>query len=562
MQKQDPTISYILQENILDEETLQKVLEQQRQSGQSIISILKESNLVDEDRLARIIAAGNKIEFINLSPDMVEPVAAHMVTYEMVNKYNMIPVRKEGNKLLVAMSAPLDLAARDQIEIRTGCKVVPLAATPNAIAQAIRYHFNVQNITRQTIASMRLKQDVGKPELGAKLPVVADDPITRLVSSIIIGAIDAMASDIHIEPQKPDMKVRYRIDGLLRDAIDMPSSAQREVVSHIKILADMDISERRLPQDGHIALKHDDKDYDLRVSSLPAIGGEKIVIRVLDKSTNRWALDEIAASPDDNQRFRALVKNPYGMLLLTGPTGCGKTTTLYSILRLLNTPEKNIVTVEDPVEYSLDGITQVQVKPAAGMIFASALRSILRQDPDIILVGEIRDLETAEIAVSAALTGHLVLSTLHTKDAAGAISRLINLGMPPFLVASALLGTAAQRLIRTTCLKCKQPYTPPAEELKRLFTSSDSGGNVQLYRGRGCNDCDHTGYHGRKAIYEILCVSQQIRKMIIDASSDDAIKQQAIKEGMRTLHKSAVDEVINGVTTPDELMRVVDVRVK
>jgi len=420
----------------------------------------------------------------------------------------------------------------------------------------------VQSVTRQTIASMRLKQDVGKLKLGTELPVVADDPTTKLVSSIITGAINAMASDIHIEPQKPDMRVRYRVDGLLRDVIDVPSSALREVVSHIKILADMDISERRVPQDGHIALKHDDKDYDLRVSSLPAIGGEKIVIRVLDKSINRWALDEIATSPDDNRKFRSLVKNPYGMLLLTGPTGCGKTTTLYSILRLLNTPEKNIVTVEDPVEYSLDGITQVQVKPVAGMIFASALRSILRQDPDIILVGEIRDLETAEMAVSAALTGHLVLSTLHTKDAAGAISRLINLGIPPFLVASALLGTAAQRLIRTTCPKCKQPYTPTPEELELLLPSSDRGRDVRLYRGAGCNDCDHTGYRGRKAIYEILCVSQQIRKMIVGANSDDVIKQQAIKEGMRTVRKSAVDEVLAGVTTPDELMRVVDVGVE
>lgn len=562
MQKQDPTISYVLQENILDEETLQKVLEQQEETGQSIITILKKNNLVDEDQLTRIIAASNKIEFINLSPDMVDPMATHMVTYEMVSRHNMIPVKKEDDKLLVAMSAPLDLAVRDQIEIRTGCKVVPLAATPNAIAQAIRYHFNVQSVTRQTIASMRLKQDVGKTELGTELPAVADDPTTKLVSSIITGAINAMASDIHIEPQKPDMRVRYRVDGLLRDVIDVPSSALREVVSHIKILADMDISERRVPQDGHIALKHDDKDYDLRVSSLPAIGGEKIVIRVLDKNINRWVLDEIATSPDDNRKFRSLVKNPYGMLLLTGPTGCGKTTTLYSILRLLNTPEKNIVTVEDPVEYSLDGITQVQVKPAAGMIFASALRSILRQDPDIILVGEIRDLETAEMAVSAALTGHLVLSTLHTKDAAGAISRLINLGIPPFLVASALLGTAAQRLIRTTCLKCKQPYTPSPEELELLLPSSDMGRDVRLYRGPGCNDCDHTGYHGRKAIYEILCVSQQIRKMIAGANSDDVIKQQAIKEGMRTVHKSAVDEVLAGVTTPDELMRVVDVGVE
>jgi type IV pilus assembly protein PilB len=567
MQTQDYTISYIRQENILDEETLQKVLEQQKQSGQSLTSILRKSNLVDEDQLTRIIAATNKIEFINLSPDMVDPMAAHMVTYEMANQHNMIPVKKEENNLLVAMSAPLNLAVRDQIEMRTGCKVVPLAAVPNAIRQAIRCHFNVRNVTRQSIASMRLKADADKDkqlrvEPEKKSPQVADDPVPKLVSSLITGAIDARASDIHIEPQQPDMRVRYRIDGLLRDAVDVPSSVQQEVVSHIKILAEMDISERRLSQDGHIALDHDGRGYDLRVSSLPAVGGEKIVIRILDKSASRWSLDEIVTSPDDNQKFRSLLENPYGMLLLTGPTGCGKTTTLYSILQLLNVPEKNIVTVEDPVEYRLDGITQVQVRRVVGVTFASSLRNILRQDPDIILVGEIRDLETAEIAISAALTGHLVLSTLHTNDAAGAISRLINLGIQPFLVASALLGTAAQRLIRAICPKCKQPYTSSSEELKQLFGSSGRNKAVQLYRAAGCNDCDKTGYRGRKAVYEVLCVSHEIRKMIVETSSDDAIKQQAISEGMKTLRKSGIEEALNGATTLEELLRLVDMRVE
>lgn len=567
MQKQDHTISYILKENILDEETLQKVLEEQEASGQSLISILKKNNLVDEEQFTKIIAASNKIEFINLSPDMVDSMAAHMVTYEMANQHNMIPVKKEDNRLLVAMSAPLNLAVRDQIEIRTACKVVPLAATPDAITQAIRYHFNVQNVTRQSVASMRLKEDRYKDELDNaeledKSPRVTDSLITKLVSSIITAAIDARASDIHIEPQEPDMRVRYRIDGILRDEINVPSSAQQEMVSHIKILAEMDISERRLPQDGHIALEHNGHDYDLRVSSLPAVGGEKIVIRILDKSINRWLLDDIVTSPDDNRKFRELVKNPYGMLLLTGPTGCGKTTTLYSVLQLLNTPERNIVTVEDPVEYCLDNITQVGVKPVTGVTFASTLRSVLRQDPDIILVGEIRDLETAEIAISAALTGHLVLSTLHTNDAAGAISRLINLGIQPFLVASVLLGTVAQRLIRTICPKCKQPYTPSSEDLEQLFASCDRGKSVQLYRGQGCDSCYHTGYCGRKAIYEILCVSHETHKMIVDVSSDDAIKRQTIAEGMKSLRKSGVEEVLNGVTTLEELMRVVDMRLE
>lgn len=562
--KQDHTISYILEENILDEKTLQKVLEQQEASGQSLISILKENNLVDENQLTRIIAASNKIDFINLSPEMVDPMAAHMVTYEMANQYNIIPVKKEDNKLLVAMSEPLNLSVRDQIEMRTGYQVVPVAATPTAIRQAIHYHFDIKSVTKQAIVSMRLKEGAARStqqdEAELKSTRVADTPITKLVSSIIDSAIDARASDIHIEPQEPDMRVRYRVDGLLHDAVGVPSSAQMEVVSHIKIMADMDISERRAPQDGHMIVRHNDREYDLRVSSLPAVGGEKIVIRILDKNVNKWSLDTIVTLPDDNQKFRKLVKNPYGMLLLTGPTGCGKTTTLYSVLQLLNTPEKNIVTVEDPIEYCLRGITQLQVKPIAGVTFASALRSIVRQDPDIILVGEIRDPETAEIAVSAAQTGHLVLSTLHTNDAAGAVSRLADLKVPSFLVASALLGAAAQRLIRTLCPKCKQAYEPSEDELKCLFGKSYQGKKIKLYRAMGCSNCYRTGYHGRKAVYEILCVSPEIRRMVVETNSDDEIKQKAIEEGMKTLRKNAVDEVLNSVTTLDELMRVVDVR--
>jgi len=563
MEYQDPIITALRRE-ISDQKVLQAVLDRHTESGQPLMSILREENFLDEEQITRVAAAGNGIEFINLSADTVDPIAAHMVTSEFANQHNVIPVTRADNKLRVAMSEPLNLVVRDQIEIRTGCKVIPLAATSNAIRQAVRYHFNVQNATRQAIASMRLKQgadELNSTEPDDKSPQVSDDPVTRLVWSIITGAIDSKASDIHIEPAIPDMRVRYRVDGLLRDTIDVPASVQQEVVSHIKILADMDISERRLGQDGHIALVHDERDYDLRVSSLPAVGGEKIVIRILDKSAKQWSIDTIVTCPDDRQKLKLLVKNPYGMLLLTGPTGSGKTTTLYSILQLLNTPQRNIVTVEDPVEYRLDGITQVQVKPAVGRTFASTLRSILRQDPDIILIGEIRDEETAEIAVSAALTGHLVLSTLHTNDAAGAISRLINLGTPPFLVASALLGTVAQRLIRTTCPSCKEPYSPPPEESGLItdgFDASDNGRTIQLYRGTGCDDCDQTGYRGRKAIYEILCVSHEIRKMIINADNDDNIKRQAIAEGMKTLRRDGIEQVLNGTTTLEELQRLVD----
>ena len=572
MNNQDAVISKITKEKLLDEKTLETVLAQQRQTGQSLISILKQSNLVDEERLTKIIAADQGIEFIDLSPDMIEPMTAHLLTYEMVSRYNCVPIRKEGKMLIVAMSSPLNLSVRDQIEMKTGYEVTPIAASPAAIRQAIHHHFSVKDVTKQTIVSMRLKQapaanQVQDNVLESKLTEaereqgqVVDSPITRLVSSIINGAIDARASDIHLEPRVTDMRVRYRIDGLLHDALNVPANAQLEVISHIKIMAEMDISEKRLPQDGHITVQHNGREYDLRISSLPATGGEKIVIRILDKYAGKWSLDAVVPSTEDNQKFRRLVNNPYGMILLTGPTGCGKTSTLYAVLQLLNNPDVNIVTVEDPVEYRLEGITQIQVRPAAGVTFASSLRSIVRQDPDIILVGEIRDPETAEIAISAALTGHLVLSTLHTNDAAGAISRLINLGVAPFLVASALLGAVAQRLVRKICTNCKQPYNPGLEELAALFGKSLPAKKIQLYHGTGCQACKNTGYQGRKGVFEILSVNLLIRTMITENRSDGDIKQQAIQEGMKTLTRAAVDEVINGNTTVEELIRTVDLR--
>jgi type IV pilus assembly protein PilB len=572
MEDNDPIISLLTQEKILDEDTLNTALAQQRQTGASLISILKKGKLVSDEQLTRIVAAANNIEFVELTADMIDPMSAHLLGYEMVNHNTVIPIRKEGKRLIVAMSSPLNLSVRDQIEMKTGYEVVPVAASPTAIKQAIHYHFSVRDVTKQTIVSMRLKGEPGQTQEDDKLlenklaeaeresAEIAESPITRLVSSIINGAIDARASDIHLEPRNGDMRVRYRIDGLLHDALNVPASAQLEVISHIKIMSDMDISEKRAPQDGNMSVRHDGRDYDLRVSSLPATGGEKIVMRILDKYAGKWSLDSVVTSPEDNKKFRDLINNPHGMILLTGPTGCGKTTTLYAVLQMLNLPDVNIVTVEDPVEYRLEDITQIQVRPAAGVTFASSLRSIVRQDPDIILVGEIRDPETAEIAVSAALTGHLVLSTLHTNDAAGAVSRLINLGVAPFLVASALLGAVAQRLIRTTCPGCKQPYKPSVEELTTLFGKSLPDKNIQLYHGAGCNGCRNTGYLGRKGVYEILPISPQIRKTITDGCSDGQIKQMAIQEGMRTLTKSAIGEALNGSTTVDELLRGVDLR--
>jgi type IV pilus assembly protein PilB len=561
MDNKNPLVSYLSEEKILDGQTLQNVIEKHEKTGQSLIAILKKENLLNEEQLTNVVARTSGIEFVNLAPEVVEPMVAHLITYEMASQHNVIPIKREQDKLRVAMSSPLNLSVRNQIEMKTGYKVVPVAATPTAIKRAVHYHFDVTNVTRQAIASMRLQEgpDTSTRYDETEPAKVGDSPVAQIVSSIIGGAIDTRASDIHIEPQGSDIRVRYRIDGTLRASLTVPMSVQQEMVSHIKIMANMDISERRLPQDGHVTTIRDGNSYDLRISSLPAITGEKIVIRILNKEAEKWSLDQIVTSPQDNQKLKSIIDAPYGMFLLTGPTGCGKTTTLYAILQLLNILDRNIVTVEDPVEFRLDGITQVQVSPVAGRTFARALRSILRQDPDIILIGEIRDVETAEIAVSAALTGHLVLSTLHTNDAAGAISRLVNFGIAPFLVASALLGTASQRLMRTSCPHCKQNYQLSKREIKLLYGKSQPKEEFELFKGSGCEACGKTGYYGRKSIYEILRISSSIRKMIIHGSSDSEIKEKAIKEGMRTLRESAIAEVVKGVTTLDELTRVVEV---
>ncbi len=562
MKTNDPIITALASEHIVDPPVLEKLIESQRETGQSILSILRQEKLLSEEQILRAVAKANHIEYVELTADLVDPMIAHLISRDVANRYNVIPMQRQEGALAVAMGAPWDLAARDEIEVKTGYRVIPVAASPAAIRQVIGRHYDEVDITKQVVASMRLKEDAAIGPAASEHRVRAlregDDPISKLVSSIVRGAVSSGASDVHIEPQPPDLRVRYRIDGTLRDTIRVPASVQQEVVSHIKIMADMDISERRMPQDGHATIEHEGAEYDLRVSSLPAIGGEKIVLRILDKRVERWSFDKVVTSSHDNEMFRQLTGNPYGMLLLTGPTGSGKTTTLYSVLQLINTPVKNIVTVEDPVEYRLDGITQVQVKPVAGMTFPSALRSILRQDPDVILIGEIRDRDTAEIAIGAALTGHLVLSTLHTNDAAGAVSRLINLGIPAFLVGSALLGSAAQRLIRTCCPRCRQPYRASESEVRILFGHSPPADEVQLWRGSGCSQCYQSGYLGRKSIYEILSVSRRVQRMIIDKADDDAIKEQAVSQGMRTLRMAAIDEVLAGRTTLEEIMRVVD----
>jgi type IV pilus assembly protein PilB len=558
---QDPVLTILLQEGKLSSKQAEEICARSLESGKSTLQVLRQEGLIDQDHITRLTAQINNIEFVNLSADMVDPMAVQLVSREVARQYHLIPVRIDNGTLYVAMHSPLNLSIRDQIASKTGYRVVPLAATFDAIKQAINHFFNVQSITRQDIVSMRLKGFAGRSEKRYEIKATSENesPVVRLVDSVITSAVDIHASDVHIEPQEPDMKVRYRVDGVLIDALDIPASVQKEVISHIKILAEMDISEKRLPQDGHITLVHNDRDYDLRVSSLPATGGEKIVIRILDSATGLKKLSQIVTSPVELEQFQRLIQSPYGIILLTGPTGCGKTTTLYSLLQELNKPDRNIVTVENPVEYRLKGLTQVQVNSGIGMTFASSLRSILRQDPDIILIGEIRDDETAEIAVTAAQTGHLVLSTLHTNTAVGALARLYSLEIPPFHVASALLGVVAQRLVRALCPRCKQLYAASLQEIEGLGLNAEEG-SLQFYKAAGCASCRNTGYKGRMAVYEILTVTPEIRRLINRDSTEDDIKQVAMNQGMKTLREQGIRYVMEGLTSTEELYRIVDMR--
>jgi len=474
---------------------------------------------------------------IKLKEEKLNKQVVRMISEDAARKYKVIPVKMENNALYVAMANPSSLPVRDELKLLTGCVIKPLLASEGEIAQAIAQYYKVEEISKQALIDMRLqKLKEVKEKEGAVIPIeeemrkVENMPVVRLVNDIINGGINAKASDIHLEPQEPEMMVRYRVDGILHDIMTIPKHIEPAVISRVKIISNMDIAERRRPQDGHIVLKKEGKEYDFRVSSLLTIGGEKIVMRIFDKSAMLISLEQLGFTREDEARFGELLKKPYGMILVTGPTGSGKTTTLYAVLRQLNSKLTNIITIENPVEYKLNRINQIQIDEGIKMTFATGLRTILRQDPDIIMVGEIRDKETAEIAIQAALTGHLVFSTLHTNDAPSAITRLIDMGVEPFLISSTVIGCLAQRLCRRICFECK---------------------------GRGCDICYNTGFKGRTGILELMVVGENMQKLILDEESLPEIKKLAIKEGMKTLQENGKQKVKDGVTTAEEIERVV-----
>lgn len=534
----------LMADNIINEEQLKIALDKQKSTKQNLDEVLLETGFVNPDQIAQAYSRHLGIPFIRLSEAEVKLEIMQLIPENIIRNHQVIPVRLEQDTLFVAMSDPLNLIALGEIKLISRYKISPLIATKKEILSAIDRYFNLQQMIKQMLSDIRLDR------MGDETSV------SRFVDKILQAGINSRASDIHLEPQYPEMRIRFRIDGILHDIINIPKSIELPLVSRVKVLADMDISEHRRPQDGHISLKFNGREYDLRIASTSTVNGEKIVIRILNKTGMLLGLNELGLFDKDKELIKNLIDRPYGIILVTGPTGSGKTTTLYSILGQMDILSKNIITIEDPVEFKLEGINQSQVNPVANITFATGLRSILRQDPDIIMVGEIRDTETATIAIQAALTGHLVLSTLHTNDAPSAITRLIDMGVEPFLISSALIAVIAQRLVRVICPSCKEGYTPSPQVLKELGLSGNQE-KLVFYQGKGCQYCMQTAYRGRSGVFEIMKVSDEIRELILQKQPVVKIKETAIKEGMVTLKEAALEKVLKGISTPSEIKRVI-----
>jgi type IV pilus assembly protein PilB len=536
---------------------LNRALETHRKTRRRLGEVLVSEGLITEAEMADTLAQQLSLERIDLEKTYIEQDVARSIPREVAQKYFAIPVFIRDDKLVVAMSDPLNMFAIDDISFITQKKVQPAVATKSQIEKAIEVHFSKQ-ATDQAIEELKREYTSnGAAELQKQETEQIDDvqaaPAVRLTNSIINQAIATNASDIHIEPFENHVAVRYRVDGVLCEGNRIPQNLYSAVSTRIKIMAGMNIAEKRLPQDGRIELETKGRAYDFRVSSLPTVFGEKIVIRVLDRTSFDFTRDKLGYTEHENEIIDKIIKMPHGIVLLTGPTGSGKTTTLYSMLSELNTPDKNIITVEDPVEYMLEGINQVQVNIKAGLTFATGLRSILRQDPDIIMIGEIRDEETAQIAVRAAITGHLVLSTLHTNDAPGAVTRLVNMGVEPYLAADSIMAVIAQRLVRKLCPNCRTAYMPDENEMMILNLDKP----VQLYKGLGCPSCQNSGYKGRMAIHEVMLLGREHRNIIAKGGSAEEIRDTAVKHGMVDLFESCRRLVLNGTTSIQEMVRTV-----
>jgi type IV pilus assembly protein PilB len=544
---------------LVSEEQITFALARQKQTRKRLGQLLIDDGVLTELDLAKALAAKFGVSFLDLSDTQIEPAAAGYIDEKLARRYGAAPIRfLDDNTLLVAMVDPQNLLALQDLEIITGFTIQPAIASEEDIYGAIATTYRDRpDIDESAVEDAAFEEAAG--EMTDIREATDEAPIIKLVNSVIAQSVDDGASDIHFEPQAKELMIRFRVDGVLHEIMSIPRRMQAGVISRLKIMAELDIAERRVPQDGRIGLIVGGKPIDMRVATLPTVYGEKIVMRLLDKSNVMLDLEDLGFSEKALKRFHKSFTKPYGAILVTGPTGSGKSTTLYAALNILNSPEKNVITVEDPVEYRLTGINQVQVNVRAGMTFAAALRSILRCDPDIVMVGEIRDRETAQIAVESALTGHLVLSTLHTNDAPGALSRLTEMGIEPFLTSSAVDCVLAQRLARRVCSQCREPYTATKEMLRKNDFPPEvcDRDDVVLYRAKGCSRCNNTGYKGRLGLYEVMIVSEAIRRLTVERKSADEISRVAAAEGMKSLREDGIDKVLLGMTSVEEIARVI-----
>jgi len=548
----------LVEQGRVSAEDLRKVKRVQQERGERIERLLLDLGFISEDDLQPVLAAYLGVEIIGRKEFPTEAVPLGKLSLKYLKRARVMPLSQQNGTLVVAMADPSDYYAIQGLEVATGLEISPKLARERDIVEGLDAAYgNGSGNERGSDGDLDGEVEfIGDDEedIGHLQELASEAPVIRLVNVIIQRALEQRASDIHIEPFENELKVRYRIDGVLHD-VDMPARRlQAAITSRVKIMAKLNIAERRLPQDGRIKLRMMGKEIDLRVSTLPTLHGESVVMRILDRSSSVVNLESLGFPEDVLQQFDWMIGRPYGMILVTGPTGGGKTTTLYGALDKINSPDKKIITIEDPVEYQLFGVNQIHVKPSIGLTFAAGLRSIVRQDPDVIMIGEIRDYETAEIAVQAALTGHLVFSTLHTNDAAGAVSRLLEMGVEDYLLASSLLGVLAQRLVRRVCANCRTPIT--LEAGVREEVAGRDREPFEAVEGKGCEVCANTGYRGRAGIYELLPVNEQIRQLILKRSSSDVIRDQAVKLGMRSLRDDGWRSVRHGVTTVAEVVRV------
>ncbi len=555
----------LVEDGLLTTQQVEELLEQQKREGTRFIKLVVEKSHVSEQDLTVSMGRVLNVPPINLARLSIAPEVADLLPREILQNHKVLPVSRLENKLFLAMADPLNVLAVDDVKRITKLEVSTLIASEKAIMDKLNNQdaakggrmediildAQKRNDEEEIETVKETTEDVNLDQLAA---AGEEAPVIKLANIILVQAIKDRASDIHIEPFEKGLRLRYRIDGVLADATPPPKTMQLALASRFKIMSSLDIAERRLPQDGRMRVKVGGKDFDLRVSVMPTVHGEKIVLRVLDKSNLSASLDKLGLDPETFRQFKIAVDAPHGLILVTGPTGSGKTTTLYSALNELNNPIFNIVTVEDPVEFQIPGINQVPVKKEIGLTFANALRSILRQDPDIIMIGEIRDTETAEIAIEAALTGHQVLSTMHCNDAAGAIARLDDMGIAPFLISSSVILSCAQRLMRRICSHCKEPVTYPQQMYEDLNIEASQFDDVTLYRGRGCDRCKNSGYVGRLAIIEAMTASDEIRKLIISRTNSRELSKVAISQGMKTLRMAALSRARDGVSTLEQVL--------